>query len=867
MRRNKVIRGIATAVAALLCSGTAMGQSSPTPAQDCGIYQWPEVMSPCPEVIIKQKGDHHYDKPGDHRTQARYRAKGWDTVVTCENRELILSCMPYIPAKKFSGTYYVDEIPYDPADPTFCQGTAFNINADDQFAPPTTIPFPFYFFGLEKNGFVLGSNGMLTFAMGTSGNCPYSFTSGIPWNASSTGAPGSLEKMRDAIYGCYEDTHPLNSLLSGTQGIYYGVQGSYPCRKIICSWNEVPMFNSQTNNRCTYQIVCYEGSNIIEVHVKRRGPGYSGWPLMVLGIQNATGNPQTRTNTNTQLNSVNGKPAAFFPQGYNATNNTFTYKSFRFTPETNSATNTPTYGWRRELEDGTWVELPRYDGTNPEVTADTNGYYEPMDDNSNCKTLTLAHVKPKKPTRFVFYMNFSNAHGDWYHPADTIYVGVDTADYLRIHKATVEDRKPKDLNICEGQTARLRIDMTSIQRIRNEEWNLFRVTGGDTVELSTDLMEVGPMQTIEVFRITPQGDTVVLDTSLFTKRDYETVGDSLQVRMISINSNNLPAGQRNKIDTLIVRNSAIFMTGCIKYDTMMLRVFPNFDTTEYAGICRGDTFHWRPSDVEHQYDKSYTSNTDPATTFVTLHSQPGCDSTVRLKLTVFDVSLTVESIESCKPIQWRNGKTYSQNNVATAEHDTVVLQNRYGCDSIVQLQFTIHPLTARLESDVDHFTLDNLNATLTDVSIGGNGRRWIFPNGPEQTSATVYYTIPSTEDGANIMMIETSEYGTCVDTAKIYIPLNKEHFWMPNAFMPDNPDDNLNRFGSVSTKTLMQEMLIYNRRGEKVFHCEGIDCSWDGKDMNGEPCVQGAYVYIIRYANEYEPKVTRVIKGTVTLIR
>ena len=52
-----------------------------------------------------------------------------------------------------------------------------------------------------------------------------------------------------------------------------------------------------------------------------------------------------------------------------------------------------------------------------------------------------------------------------------------------------------------------------------------------------------------------------------------------------------------------------------------------------------------------------------------------------------------------------------------------------------------------------------------------------------------------------------------------------------------------------------------------MFHCEGIDCSWDGKDMNGEPCVQGAYVYIIRYANEYEPKVTRVIKGTVTLIR
>ena len=91
-------------------------------------------------------------------------------------------------------------------------------------------------------------------------------------------------------------------------------------------------------------------------------------------------------------------------------------------------------------------------------------------------------------------------------------------------------------------------------------------------------------------------------------------------------------------------------------------------------------------------------------------------------------------------------------------------------------------------------------------------------------------------------------------------------FFAPNIFTPESPAGN-NTFGSVSTKTVQQEMIIYNRRGEMVFRCEGPDCTWDGRDLDGNPCIQGAYVYIIRYTNEFEPKKTRVLRGTVTLLR
>lgn len=887
MRKHFIIKGIALTVMVLMASGIVHGQSDPTPPQDCGEYQWPEVMSPCPEVQIKQKHD--------HTSQYRYRQNGWDTVVSCAERELVLSCMPYIPARRFSGTYYVDEIPFNPPDPSFYLNynptTDANnpykkklaISSDDAWAPSyINIAFPFYFFGRRKTQFLLGDNGIVTFATppnytGGAG-CPFATTTPLPWPSSvptSTSASGSLPSpalMRDAIYGVFEDTYTGSggSYMSGNQGIYYGVIGEPPCRKIIASWNQIPVYSDQ-NKRQKYQIVCYEGSNIIEIHVATHNccsstNGGNG----LLGIQNATGQPQVKTGTD--LSTVNGAPAAFYPNagGFAASLNynngmfhgALTNRAWRFTPATNNATNTPTYGWRRIFDDGRPdIELPNIN-TDPLAANDTNGYYEPMDDESTCKTLTKAYVKPRVPSKYVFYLNFMNANDDWYHLADTIFVGVDTADYLNIHKSVITDTLHKKLDICEGAVASMRIDMTTIQQISHEEWRLFRVAYGDTIALDSTQIQISPLQTIPIFRIVGN-DTTALEPNLYPLSDYHRIGESIQVRNLTVNPALLPPAARNKIDTLIVRNQAFYVSGCNNFDTMMIRVFPNFDTIVRGEICRGESYTWDTNG--HAY-KTFREDTDPQTTFVTLHSEPGCDSTVRLLLKVYDVSYTIDPVEDCKPIVWRNGKTYSQNNTLTAATDTVVLHKvNSGCDSIVQLQFEIHPLTAKLHSDVESFTLDNLSATLTDISTGGNSRVWKLPWASDQTGSTAYYTIPADKEGANIVLIESSEFG-CIDKDSIYIPLNKEHFWMPNAFTPDNPAGN-NRFGSVSTKTLHEEMHIYNRRGELVFHCVGVDCSWDGRDMNGNPCVQGAYVYVIRYTNEYEPKNTRVIKGTVTLIR
>ena len=121
-------------------------------------------------------------------------------------------------------------------------------------------------------------------------------------------------------------------------------------------------------------------------------------------------------------------------------------------------------------------------------------------------------------------------------------------------------------------------------------------------------------------------------------------------------------------------------------------------------------------------------------------------------------------------------------------------------------------------------------------------------------------------ESVHTLLIAYSQYGECEDTAHIVLPLAKESFWVPNAFTPDNPDGN-NLFGSTSQQTLSQEMFIYNRRGELIFHCEEVDCKWDGRDLKGNPVPQDAYVYLIKYNNTYEPERTFIKRGTVTLIR
>ncbi len=160
-------------------------------------------------------------------------------------------------------------IPYAP-DP-FNVGTAVALTDDSQTGL-LPLPFPFCYYGTVYNSFVIGSNGWLGFSATTS---TWVITNPIP--------DASGASPRNCIMGPW---HDINPSVGGT--IRYQTYGTAPCRRLVVSWNQVPMYSCGTP--ATQQIAIYETTNIIDnfINVKPLCASWNGGRA-IQGLHNAAG--------------------------------------------------------------------------------------------------------------------------------------------------------------------------------------------------------------------------------------------------------------------------------------------------------------------------------------------------------------------------------------------------------------------------------------------------------------------------------------------------------------------------------------------------------------------------------------------------
>ena len=163
-------------------------------------------------------------------------------------------------------------------------------------------------------------------------------------------------------------------------------------------------------------------------------------------------------------------------------------------------------------------------------------------------------------------------------------------------------------------------------------------------------------------------------------------------------------------------------------------------------------------------------------------------------------------------------------------------------------------------------TIDELTIDLQDLSYGHNSRKWLLPNGQTSTAEQTSVIFPlSGVDSIDVRLAVHNDYG-CDDTALTVIPLHRISEFIPNVFTPGKESNN--RFEPyIQGNVTNIYVWIYNRMGEQVSHFECPGGFWDGNDMQGRPCPEGAYIYIIRYRNSLEPLMTQELKGTITLLR
>lgn len=759
------------------------------------------INAQCPQITINEKYD--------HTLSPICVANGWDTLVNCTNGSLILNATYFITAEKFNGTYLVEEIPYNPVDTSFHAGNHLNINTDDNWENTTiSFPFTFMFFGYPYTSAVVGSNGIVSFNTSYAGQAlAYSYNVPIP----STSFPAL-----NAIYGVYEDIDPRG--LTSTQGMFRSVGGTYPCRYLCASVNEVPLYpySSNTNNRCTYQIVCFEGTNIVEVHVKRRSCCSStNAGKGLIGIQNATGATQVShyhdinyigdPTYNIEANS----PGAFVaPNRGNQSGgwaDTTSYEAWRFTPQGTTQKN---IFWWRLFEDSEGNIIDSVQLTNN--VGDTNGYYLNAEH-------TMVSVTPTRTTRYVVQCRYKGANGHWYgvdnlSMRDTITVGMDTSKTMNL--------VTEDSVLAEGERTTIFLRYPSTQTLDSCGWSAKKIINGNDIVMPPTAL-------------TPQ----------FTQAVF--------------NNDNTMLVQ-NHTDTSYIYCTATFKNGCSNYDSILILTYPNYNFYDTAGICRGESYDWCGI-----HFAAPQQTLDTSRHYYSIHES---DSTRHLHLIVSDLSHTTDYVTDCKPYTWINGRTYSEDNDATRSQDTVMLKNDWGCDSIVTLDFTIVPMKAIIEYSPEVATIDELTIQLVDRSYGHDSRVWLLPE--RQTS-----TLPETSiifplegyDTMSVMLAVHNDYG-CDDTAAVTIPLHKITNYVPNAFTPERNDNN--RWAPLIQGNITDiQVWIYNRRGEQVCYFTGSEGYWDGTDNHGRACPQGAYVYIIRYRNSLNPEITQDLKGTITLLR
>lgn len=279
-------------------------------------------------------------------------------------------------------TYNVGAIPYAPY--AFA-GTQVLNGTDDLWSNASPIGFNFCYYGTSYSQMVIGSNGQITFDLAQAGQYNgWSITAALP---------NTIDLPGNTICGAFRDIDP-----SMGGDIYYQTVGTSPCRALVISWVNVPLFDvtfscpGTTNS--TFQIVLYENTNYIDVYIQNSS-ACMGWNSGYgeIGIQDPTGTVAVVP------------PGRNFPATWTAVN-----EAWRFSPA-----GAPSYTV-------TWSDPGGVVGTGQSI-----------------------NVCPATSTSYTASMTLTNCNGSQLTVSDTVSVGIIPGAAITVNSPT----------ICAGATATL----------------------------------------------------------------------------------------------------------------------------------------------------------------------------------------------------------------------------------------------------------------------------------------------------------------------------------------------------------------------------------------------------------------------------
>lgn len=261
---------------------------------------------------------------------------------------------------------------------------------------------------------------------------------------------------------------------------------------------------------------------------------------------------------------------------------------------------------------------------------------------------------------------------------------------------------------------------------------------------------------------------------------------------------------------------------CVATDTVNIKLITQKEIS--ATICQGQTY------TDNGFNVS-----ESGVYMDTLQSTMGCDSIIKLNLTVSNASVTNIEDTICE------GEVYNANGfeerTAGTYFDTI--PNVSGCDSVVKLTLVLLPKKTTFIQD----TID-MGQTYCE-------------NGFDTKIAGIYVRNLQTYMGCDSTV-----------TLQLFVRIFEDtvELWLPNTFTPLAETNREFCYYTTDSVVRVESFEIYNRWGKRVFSLDSSHHCWDGK-TKGQLCPQGVYVYKIIYTKNYTASRRYFKQGTVNLIR
>lgn len=685
--------------------------------------------------------------------------------------------------------YTVSQIPYVPQVNT---GALVQLSDDSQTGP-FNIGFSFCFYGQTYNQFWIGSNGWISF----SPNQPTTFTSQPIPNV-------SVATPKNCIMGPWQDWHP------GVGGqIRYQVQGVAPCRKLVVSWINMPMFLC-TSTLGTFHIVIYESTNYIENHIAVK-PNCIQWQngTATQGIHNLAGN------------------AAVSVPGRNSSQWTAQQDARRYTPS--GAPVLPTLVW--------------YQVGNPVPIA------------SGVNQITV--TPPQLGAQYTCHLEYPSCNAGWSTCNAGAGLGPDTVFVQpgapNLNPPTIQTINPTCYGYCDGSVIvtptngtapftyvwNINQNTSTISNLCSGNYNV-TITDNNGCNVIANASLIDPPQVVV-------GNITSLDTICYLSSNETYSVPSLGVGY-SYNwssTGNITSGQGTNSITVdwstfpaglipgAVNVVALNQSGCSSLpqdvDIFILNVLPTIDSI--SPLC--------------DYSNCVTLTGTPIGGVFTgngLNGNTFCPSPL---------------LAGTNTITY----TYVQSNCT---FDTTINIIVYPRPSISQIQNNLGDLNSEFMELCEG---DSINRIYTANSPGGGNIVWIL-----NQDSIMNPSLPITWNAPGTYTFSAVAYQNgCVSYPTAYITTiqrcPEELIYIPNTFTPDGDEYN-NNFLPIFTNGFDPQdfhLTVYNRWGEVMFESYNSTVAWDGT-YNNTLCQDGVYIWTIKYGDKETDKET-LITGNVTLIK